>query len=109
MRFQKITAVISLTSVDNVCHTLKHAGVTWITASQLRGHGEHPVYSERDCMSSCMRIEIFIEKEKAMDIIDLIGRAAYEGEESEGVIALETIDELFPIKEFREPQVQSEK
>lgn len=101
MSFQKITAIISLTAVDKVCQALKHADVTWVTASQQRGHGEHPIYSERHCMSSCMHIEVFIENEKAMEIVDLIGNAAYEGEESEGMIALETVDNLIPIKEFK--------
>lgn len=102
MRFQKITAIISLTSVEKVCQALKHAGVTWITVSEQRGHGEHPILSERHCLSNCMRVEIFIEKEKTMDIVDLIGHAAYEGEESEGMIAIETIDDFVPIKEFKE-------
>jgi nitrogen regulatory protein PII len=101
MRFQKITAIISLTAVDKVCHALKHADVTWITASQQRGHGEHPIYSERDCMSSCMHIEIFIEEKKVKEVVDLLGRTAYEGEESEGMIAIETIDNLIPIKMFK--------
>jgi len=106
MNFQKITAIISLTAKDNVCHALKHAGVTWVTVSPQRGHGKTPMFSERDCMSHCMRIEIFIENEKAMDIIDLIGNAAYEGKGSEGMIALENIDNIFPIKDFRKPDIQ---
>ncbi len=102
MRFKKITAIISLTAVDKVCHALKHADVTWIAASQQRGHGEHPIYSERDCMSSCMHIEIFIEQEKVEEIVDLLGRTAYEGEESEGMIAVGPIDDLIPIKTFKD-------
>ena len=101
MSFKKITAIISLTAKDKVCHALKHADVTWITVSPQRGHGEDPMFSERDCMSSCMRIEIIIEQVRSMSIIDLIGHAAYEGKGTEGMIAVETIDELFPIKDFK--------
>lgn len=100
MQFQKITAMISLTSVEKVCQALKHANITWICVSQQRGHGETPILSERHCLSNCIHIEIFIEKEKAMEIVTLLGQAAYEGKESEGMIALETIDNIFPIKEF---------
>lgn len=104
MSFQKITAIISLTSVDKVCQALKHAGVTWVTVSQQRGHGENPILSERHCLSNCVHVEIFIEKEKTMEIVDLLGHAAYEGEESEGMIAIETIDDFFPIREFKNKQ-----
>jgi len=48
-----------------------------------------------------MRIEIIIEQDRSMSIIDLIGHAAYEGKGTEGMIAVETIDELFPIKDFK--------
>ena len=60
-------------------------------------------------MSHCLRIEIFIEKDKAKDIIDLIGYAAYECIGSEGMIAIEDIDSLFPIKDFWEPSIQPAK
>lgn len=100
MGFQKITAMISLTSMDKVCQALKHANITWISVSQQRGHGEHPILSDRHCLSDCIHIEIFIEAERATEVVNLLGHAAYEGEESEGMIVTQTIDNLYPIKEF---------
>lgn len=101
MRFKKITAMITRTSLDRVSDALKNIQVTWITVCSQRGHGEHPVISERDWMSDCVRIEIFIEGEKTKDVVDAIGYAAYEGLESNGMIAVESVEEFIPIREFK--------
>jgi len=101
MSFKKITAMITRTALDRVSDALRNVHVTWITVCTQRGHGEHPVLSERDWMSDCVRIEIFIENEKTKDVVDAIGHAAYEGTESNGMIAVESVDEFIPIREFK--------
>ena len=53
-------------------------------------------------MSEWVRVEIIIEQEKVKDIMDKITHAAYEGIESDGMIAIETVDKFIPIKEFKE-------
>jgi nitrogen regulatory protein PII len=101
MSFKKITAMITRTSLDRVSDALRNVQVTWITVCTQRGHGENPVVSERDWMSDCVRIEIFSESEKTKDIVEAIGFAAYEGKESNGMIAVESIEEFMPIKDFK--------
>lgn len=53
-------------------------------------------------MSEWVRVELITEQEKVKDIVDKIAHAAYEGIESDGMIAIEMVDEFIPIKEFKE-------
>ena len=106
MQFKKITAMITRTSLERVTDALRNIHVTWITVCTQRGHGETPVISERDWMGDCVRIEIFIEADATKDVVEAIGYAAYEGAESNGMIAVETVDEFLPIRDFKTKQAE---
>jgi len=102
MHFQKFTAILPELTLEKVIKALMNVDVTWVTVCKQRGHGEYRNYFVNDCMSEWVRVEILIEQEKVKDIVDKIVHAAYEGIESDGMIAVETVDEFIPIKEFKE-------
>ena len=101
MKFKKVTAMITRTSLEKVSDALRNVHVTWITVCTQRDHGETPVISERDWMGDCVRIENFIEEDSIKKVVEAIGYAAYEGTESNGMITVESVDNFMPIKEFK--------
>ena len=101
MNYKRITAIISDTSLEKVEENLVGLGVNWITVSKNRGHGEHRDYYQRDCMTDCIRIEIFIESDKAKCIADAICYAAYEGTNSDGMVAISPVEEFMLAREFK--------
>lgn len=102
MSYKRITAIIPDTSLEKVENNLVGLDVNWITVSKNRGHGEHRDYFQKDCMTDCIRIEIFIESDKARCIADAICYAAYEGENSEGMVAISPVEEFMRVREFKE-------
>lgn len=101
MSYKRITAIIPDTSLAKVESNLVGLGVNWITVSKNRGHGEHRDYFQNDCMTDCIRIEIFIETNKAGCIADAICYAAYEGLNSEGMVAISPVEEFMRVREFK--------
>ena len=89
MNYKRITAIIPDTSLEKV-------------ESNLVGLGEHRDYFQKDCMTDCIRIEIFIESDKARCIADAICYAAYEGENSEGMVSISPVEEFMRVREFSE-------
>lgn len=102
MSYKRITAIIPETSLEKVEGNLVGLGVIWITVSRNRGHGEHRDYYQRDCMTDCIRIEIFIESDKARCIADAICYGAYEGTNSDGMVAISPVEEFMKVREFKE-------
>ena len=102
MDYKRITAIIPDTSIENVKSNLIGLGVNWITVSRNRGHGEHMDYYQKDRMTDCIRIEIFIEEEKAICIADAICYGAYDGENSDGMVAISPVDKFIMVREFKE-------
>lgn len=101
MDYKRITAIIPDTSLEKVESSLVGLGVNWITVSKNRGHGEHQNYFQKDCMTDCIRIEIFIESDKAKCIADAICYATYEGEDSDGMVAILPVEEFMRVREFK--------
>jgi nitrogen regulatory protein PII len=102
MRVNKITAVIPYTAIDKVEENLTALGVVWITVEKVRGHGEHVNYYDKDCMTDCIRIEVFIEEEKARCIADAICYGAYDGKNSDGMVAIHPVEEFIRVRDFKE-------
>ena len=101
MIFNKITAIIPYTAIDKVIDNLIGLGVIWITVEKVRGHGEYRNYFEKDCMTDCIRVEIFIEEEKVRCITDAICYAAYDGINSDGMIAIHSVEEFIRVRDFK--------
>lgn len=101
MNFKRITAIIPDISLEKVESNLVGLGVNWITVSKNRGHGEYRDYFQKDCMSDCVRIEIFVEANKARCIADAICYAAYDGLNSDGMVAISSVDEFLIVREFK--------
>lgn len=104
MPFKKITAIISEQNLEKVLTSLDDAGATWVTVCKQHGHGEYRNYFVKHYMGEFIRIEVFIEHEKVKDIVNAIGYAAYDGIESDGMIAVELVEDFLPVKEFKERQ-----
>ena len=102
MRFNRITAIIPYSAIDKVKDNLIGLGIDWVTIEKLRGHGEHLNYFEKDCMTDCICIEVFIEEQKARCIADAICYATYDGENSDGMIAIHPVEEFIRVRDFKE-------
>lgn len=105
-KHMKITAIIQTKQLDHVLSKLAAMGANGLTVTSVKGFGEwHPKHNfgygkAFDKLSDHMRIEIFIESDRADAVIDTIAKAAYTGEAGDGVIALLPVEQFVHIRSY---------
>lgn len=102
MKFRKVTAIFPELDLKKVEEALIDIGVPGMTVTRAHGFGEYRNFFAEDCMSDCVRVEIFTEAEKASEIADTIARTVHEGMTSDGMIAILPVEEFMHIRQYGE-------
>lgn len=100
MSYRKVTAIFPDSDLEKVEKALLAHGVPGTTVSRIHGFGEYRNYFTNDLMVDCMRIEIFIDADKANEIATTIARAVHSGVRGDGIVAILPVDEFWHIREF---------
>jgi nitrogen regulatory protein P-II 1 len=102
MKFRKVTAILPSLALDKVEKELIRVGVPGMTVSKTHGFGEYRNYYAKDSMTDCVRVEIFIDADKANEIAETIARTVYQGPNSDGIVAVLPVQDVLHIREFSE-------
>jgi len=108
MNYRKITAIIPTQSLDEVEKKLASIGVPGMTVTKVKGYGDYRNFYAKDTMSDCSRVEIFIEVDKAKQIVNAIASTVHQGMNTNGVIAILPVEEFMHIREFKEDKNNDE-
>lgn len=100
MSYRKVIAIFPRSDLEEVEKALLAHDVPGATLSRIHGFGEYRNYFTNDLMVNCMRIEIFIDTDKANEIATAITRAVHSDVRGDGIIAVLPVDELWHIREF---------
>ena len=95
MTIKKITAIINEMQLDNVAKALCDHSVTGFTIHPVTGRGNYCNMFSKDGLVSHKQIEIYTSEEHATQIAALIMKTADVALNSEGLVAVTTVDELF--------------
>lgn len=107
MEFRKVTAIVDSGKLAEVEEQLQRAGVSGITVTRSRGYGERksPKGMHEDkrvfhmgSLVERMRIEIFIESQRAEEIARLIMETAHTGLPGDGLVVIEPVETVFRIR-----------
>jgi len=102
MNYRKVTAIIPSLSLEIVELELKKIGLPGMSVTNVEGYGEYRNLYTKGELSDCSRVEVFTEKEKAKQIVTTIAKAAHQGLNTDGIIAVLPVEDLIHINEFTE-------
>ena len=105
MKYQHVISIIPELSLKRVEKALMKIGVPAVNVSRVKGYGDYKNHFKKDCMDSCMRMELFCETENLDDITTAITHAAHGGLTSDGLIAITPVDTLINIKDIDEEKL----
>lgn len=105
MTIKKITAILNEIRLDNVAKALCEHGVTGFTIHPVTGRGNYCNTFSKDGLVTHTQIEVYTSEEYATQIASLIMKTADVALDSEGLVAITSIDELFWVYQQTPAQV----
>jgi nitrogen regulatory protein PII len=95
MSIKKIVAIIDELQLEKVENNLTKHGVTGFTIHPVKGRGKYCNTFSRDGLVTHVQIEIYTGEQHANKIAKSIMQIADVGADSEGLVAITSVDELF--------------
>tara|TARA_R110002167_G_scaffold179835_2_gene379911 strand:- start:229162 stop:229536 length:375 start_codon:yes stop_codon:yes gene_type:complete len=105
MKFKKVTAIINAMKLDNVASALNENGVNGFTIHPVRGRGNYCNTFSKDGLVTHKQIEVYTLDVHATKIARLIMKTADVALDSEGLVAITSVDELFWVYQQTPAQV----
>jgi len=94
MAIKKITAIFDELHVEKVANALEAHGVKGFTVHPVKGRGSYCNTFSRNHLVRHTQIEIYTAENHAKKIARLLMKVAHVGADSEGLVAITSVDEL---------------
>lgn len=104
MKYRKITAVISVSSLEAVEQALKHEKAIGIAITRVKGYGDYKNFYSHEWVSTQARVEVFVLAQHAEQVVHDIMQAAHTGLDTDGVIAVLPVETIYHVRDYR-PQM----
>tara|TARA_R110002110_G_C13465503_1_gene719020 strand:+ start:4383 stop:4721 length:339 start_codon:yes stop_codon:yes gene_type:complete len=101
MKINKITAIFDELRLEEVESTLIEHGVMGFTLHPVRGRGRYFDSFNDNHLIKHIQMEVYTRADQAKDIAQLIVKAAQVNAESEGLVCIVPVNELFWIHDKR--------
>lgn len=98
MRLSLVVVVTRILSLDSVERSLRAIGVRGITVSRVRGWGEYGNTLVPDSKVDEVRIEVFVERDRAEAVARAVIEACHSGLTGDGIVAILPVDKVFSIR-----------
>jgi nitrogen regulatory protein P-II 1 len=95
MEFMLVVAIIRSLTLERVEHALQGMGVRGITVSHVQGYGEYANFFARDRKVEQVKVEIFVERERADAIVHGILDTIHTGQPGDGLVAILPVEKTF--------------
>lgn len=101
MSLHRITAIVRREKLPAVEARMRQLGVPGLTIEEVRGLGEYANYYRPDVLVRHARVEIFADRGRCNDIVMGILESARSGAAGDGIVAVETVDEVYRVRTGR--------
>ena len=95
MELALVVAVTRVLSLEAVEKGLRKVGVRGITVTRVRGWGEYSNTFAEDAKLEELRIDIFVERERAEEVARVIVEACHTGMAGDGIVAILPVDKVY--------------
>ena len=96
--FRKVTAIIRSSALERVEKTLAGLCVPGISVTKVKGYGEYANFYARDWMVDHARVELFVRREQAEEVVQAIIDAAQTGLAGDGIVAILPVEAVYRIR-----------
>jgi nitrogen regulatory protein P-II 1 len=104
--FCKVTAIVRTVALENVEQHLKTINVPGISVTKVKGYGEYKNFFRHDWVIEYARIEIFLQRKRADEVVRTIVDAAQTGQPGDGLVAILPVESLYRIRSGEKVQAQ---
>ncbi len=102
MELRLVVAIIRPLALEPVEKALQEMGVHGLTVTRAKGFGAHANLFSRDWLVDQVKIEIYLEQDRAESIAQAILDTAYSGSLGDGIVAILPVDKVFSVRTRRE-------
>jgi nitrogen regulatory protein P-II 1 len=98
MDFCKITAIIEPDRLEFVETKLLELNVGGFNKMTVSGIGEYKNCFNTESVSKHIHLEIYLQEQRASEVIEGIMEAAHTGNEGDGIVVLSPVNEIYRIR-----------
>ncbi len=98
MDFRKITAIIQKDTLKKVEDQLRELDVPGVSVTHVKGYGQYANFFSNDWLVSHVRLEVFIERDRAEEVATAIMNAAHTGMDGDGIVAILPVESIYQIQ-----------
>ena len=99
MKYRKINAIINVNSLEAVEEALKRIETIQVAITRVKGYGDYKNFYSPEWISTHARVEVFAHSTQAEQVVEAIMQAAYLGLNSDGMIAVLPVEEIYRIRD----------
>lgn len=103
MEFQKLTAIIRRSRLEDVEDALVRCGVGGLTVTGVKGYGEYANFFSRDWKVDQVKLQVFATVDQMDEFVRAIREAAHTGLSGDGLIAVEPVNRVVRIRTGEPP------
>jgi nitrogen regulatory protein P-II 1 len=90
-----VVAIIRSLALERVERTLHGMGVRGLTVSRVQGYGEHPNFFALNHKIEQVKVEVFVERERADAIVQGVLDTVHTGMPGDGLVAILPVEKVF--------------
>jgi nitrogen regulatory protein P-II 1 len=98
MELRLIVAIIRPLALEAVEKKLQQIGVRGLTVIRAKGYGAHANLFRQDWLVDQVKIEIYVEQDRAKSVADAILDTAHTGSPGDGIVAILPVEKVFNIR-----------
>lgn len=98
MELKLVVAIIRTHALESVEVRLRDMGVRGLTVSRAKGFGAHKNLFSSDWLVDQVKIEIFLEQDRAESVAQAILDSAHSGSPGDGIVAILPVEKVYSIR-----------
>ena len=102
MELRLVVAIVRTNALESVEERLREMGVRGLTVTRAKGFGAHANLFSRDWLVDQVKIEIYVEQDRAESIAAAILDTAHSGSPGDGIVAILPVEKVFSVSTRRE-------
>jgi len=98
MELKLVVAIIRTHALESVEVRLREMGVRGLTVSRAKGFGAHANFFSADWLVDQVKIELFLEQDRAESIAQAILDTAHSGSRGDGIVAILPVEKVYSVR-----------
>lgn len=98
MELKLVVAIIRTHVLELVEERLREMGVRGLTVTRAKGFGAHANFFSADWLVDQVKIEIYLEQDRAESIAQAILDSAHSGSRGDGIVTILPVEKVYSVR-----------